>query len=119
MGVNKDDLIKIKIKIKNKSFVGKRYENMWLIVGIVFCLIAPILIYSITGINLYESNSFRESFCYIELSGGDVVGGGVSTLYYIRICLASILFNLIVLLFLMNYNKVSGSLGNKVLIGAS
>jgi hypothetical protein len=40
---NKHNLFKI------KSVVAKTSVNIWLVLGIILCIMAPILIYSITG----------------------------------------------------------------------
>lgn len=111
----KDNLFKI------NSVIAKSPVNFWLVLGIVLCLMAPILIYSITGLNLYDTYSFKDSFSYRECCGADVdVAGAPGTpLFHIRTCLATILFNLVLLFFLINSNKLSGSLATKVVMGAT
>jgi hypothetical protein len=80
----------------------------------VLCLIAPVLIYSFTGFNLYETYSLKDSFSYRECCAADVKGA-----FQFRTCLSTILFNLILLFFFFNYNKLSGPLANKAIMGAT
>jgi hypothetical protein len=79
----------------------------------VLCLIAPVLIYSFTGFNLYETYSLKDPFSYSECSAADVKGA-----FQFRTCLSTILFNLIILFFLFNY-KLTGPLAKKAIIGAT
>ena len=113
VGWIKDNLFKI------KSVVAKTSVNIWLVLGIVLCFLAPIFIHSITGLNLYETYSFNDSFSYIEFCAADVAEPKGTPLFHIRSCLATILFNLIVLFCLINYNKLTGSLAKKAIMGAT
>jgi hypothetical protein len=108
-------------KFKFNSFVSKTTLNISLLIGMVFCLLAPTVIFSITGLNLYDTYSFQDSFLnsYRECSGADVIEAPGTHLYQIRTCLATIFFNLIVFVVLINCNKHSGSLANKIVKGAS
>ena len=111
----------IKIKIKKIKLVFKKpiSLNIWLILGIVLCLITPILIYSFTELNLYNAYSLKDSLNYSMCRAADVPGETGTFLIQIRFCLATILFNLIVLFLLFNSNKLRGSLTNKVVMAVS
>jgi len=80
---------------------------------------APVLIYLFSGLNMYDTYSYKDSFSYSECYSTNVEGAVVRPLFHIRTCLATILFNLIVLLLLFNYNKLSGSVARKALMGAT
>lgn len=82
---------------------------------------SPILIHSYTGLNLYDTYSFKDSLSYSEFFEADVAEARGTPLFHIRICLATMLFNFIVLFFffLLNFNKLSGSFKNKAVMGAS
>lgn len=54
------------IFFKVNTVVSKTSLNIWLVIGIVLCLMLPILIYSITGLNLYDTYSIKDSFSYSE-----------------------------------------------------
>lgn len=110
---NKDIFFKFKTVVSNTSL------NLWLVLGIVLCLMAPILIYSISGFNLYDTSSIQDSFSYSECCAADVAGAPGIHLVQIRICLATILYNLIVLFCFFNYNKLSGYLPNKAVMAAT
>ena len=111
----------IKIKIQKIKLVFRKPTslNIWLILGIVLCLITPILIYSFTELNLYDAYSLKDSLNYSMCRAADVPGETGTFLIQIRSCLATILFNLIVLFFLFNSNKLRGSLTNKVVMAVS
>jgi hypothetical protein len=93
--------------------IAKKYVNILIVIGIVLCLITPLLIYFFTGINIYISDtssySLQDYLAFSEGTAAEISGADVRPFFYIRICLATILFNLIVLLFLLNYNKLTGS----------
>lgn len=104
---------------KINSVLVKTSLNICLVLGIVLCLIAPVLIYSFTGFNLYESYSLVNYIPNRECSAADVQGTATTYLFQIRTCLATILFNLILLFFLFNYNKLTGPLAKKAVMGAT
>jgi hypothetical protein len=85
----------------------------------VLCLIAPVLIYSFTGFNLYESYSLVNYIPNRESCAADVQGTETTYLFKIRTSLATILFNLILLFCLFNYNKLKGPLARKAVMGAT
>jgi len=53
------------------------YLNILLLIGIGFSLYAPILFYSLTGVNIYDNSSITES-------------GHSAVLFNIRICCATV-----------------------------
>jgi len=82
------------------------YLNSFLIFGVVLCLFAPILIYYFTGWNIYDYSSILESVYS-------------SSLFSIRITFATVLFNFIVLLACLNYNRLKLTIFNKPITLAS
>ena len=111
--------IKSKIHKIKLVFMNSTSLNIWLILCIVLCLTTPILIYSFTELNLYDTYSFKDFLNYSMCRAADVPGETGTFLIQIRSGLATILFNLIVLFFLFNSNKLRGSLTNKIVMGAS
>ena len=105
-------LYKKKIKTLYLSIATKHVNNL-IVIGILFCLIAPLLIYLFFGINIYISDSssysLQDSLAFSDLNAAEFSGADVRLFFYLRICLATIFFNLIVLFCLFNYNKLSGS----------
>ncbi len=99
----------------------KKYVNILIIIGMVLCLITPFLIYFLLGINIYDTDtdSLQDSLAYSEYSVAEISGAGVRPFFFIRICLATILLNLIVLFILFNYTKLTGSWANKALMSAT
>lgn len=99
----------------------KNYVNILIIIGFVLCLLTPLWIYFLTGINIYDSdtNSLQDSLVYVEYSVSDLSDAGVRPFFVIRICLATIFFNLMVLFILFNYTNLRGSWANKALMGAA
>ena len=77
----------------------------------VLCLITPFLIYFLTGINIYDpdTHSLQDALAYSDSSFAEISGARVRPFFFIRTCLATILLNLIVLLILFNYTKLTGS----------
>jgi hypothetical protein len=89
----------------------KKYVNILIIIGMVLCLITPFLISFFIGINIYDPDTYslQDSLAYSEYSLAEISGAGVRPFFFIRTCLATILMNLIVLLILFNYTKLTGS----------
>ena len=78
----------------SKYSININYFNSFLLLGIGFCLFAPILIYYLTGVNIYDKYSFTDS-------------ASSSPLYNIRLCCATVFLNLIILFVYLNNNKFS------------
>ena len=97
--------------IKDKLFKIKNYRdktaiNICLIIGIILTLLAPLLIFSMTGINLYEtsSNLVQDSESYSELCF--CAADAASSYYLVRISLAFTLFYFCLYLILINYEQL-------------
>jgi len=102
-------------------FIVTKYVNFLIVIGIILCLITPFLIYFLTGINIYDpdTHSLLDPLAYSDYTVAEISRAGVRPFFFIRTCLATIFFNLIVLLILFNYTKLSGSWTNKALMGAT
>lgn len=105
---------------KIKSVLAKKFINLVLIFGMVFCLTAPIILFKYTGLNLYENYSILDSFSYSDCNVTNIDSTpGVSIL--LRKFFASTLYFLIMSFLIFNLRDIqpTGSLANKVLRGAS
>lgn len=69
------------------------YLNIFLVLGIVLCLSAPILIYIFTGINIYNNSSITDSVYSMSL-------------FNIRICCATVFLHLLIYFFVLNKNRI-------------
>jgi hypothetical protein len=113
----------IKDKLFKINYRDKKAINICLIIGIILTLLAPLLIFSITGINLYETSSIldQESVSYSEMCLCVDIGHGhaASSYFFVRISLAFTLFYLVFYLILINYEQlITCSWANKILQGS-
>jgi len=75
------------------AYNNKNCLNILLIVGIVLCLGAPSLIYALSGVNIYDDLSITESI-YSR------------SLFNIRLCCATVFFNMLLYFCVLNKNRL-------------
>ena len=105
---------------KINSVLAKILINLGFILGMVFCLTAPIILFKYTGLNLYENYSIQDSFSYSECNEMNIAGTHGASLM-LRSLLANMLYYLIMYCVIYNLSDIqpTGSVANKVLMGAS
>jgi hypothetical protein len=85
------------------SSIKKNYLNILLIVGIVLCLGAPSLIYTLTGVNIYDQYSITDSIYSLSL-------------IKIRMCCATVFLHLLIYFYVLNKNRLKQYIFNKHVI---
>jgi uncharacterized membrane protein len=82
--------------LRSKFSINMIYLNILLIFGIVLCLGAPIIINTLTGVNIYDPNlNYSMSF------------------FQIRICCATVFLHLLIYFFVLNKIRLKLSIFNK------
>jgi len=89
---------------KNNN-INTKYLNIFLLCGVAFSLCAPILIYTLTGLNLYDQDSINESIYSKSFTN-------------IRLTCAIIFLYSIVYLWFSNVDKLKLSIFNKHILWA-
>jgi hypothetical protein len=91
---------------ESNSSLSTIYLNIFLLFGIGFCLSVPILIYFLTGVNIYNNSSFTDSIYSMSL-------------FEIRKICATVCLYLLIYFVLFNKNKLKQSILNKPIMWAS
>jgi hypothetical protein len=82
------------------------YLNIILLLGIVLFFCAPILIYMLTGVNIYDPNTITNSLYSMAL-------------FKLRICLATVFVHLLIYFCILNKKWLKSSIFNKPILWAS
>jgi hypothetical protein len=86
--------------------INKIYLNIILLLGIVLFFFAPILIYMLTGVNIYDPNNITNSHYSMSL-------------FKLRICLATVFVHLLIYFCILNKKWLKSSIFNKPILWAS